>query len=120
MTNVTDTGKDTDKDESNHSIARSFVEPSSENQYSESDHNYVNATTELNHNEYIKTSASVIEASYYNIFECGISVLDKLDVTYQSAFTASKKPSPPVEWDTQEPSTPPVTYTSTLTTPLKI
>ena len=37
--------KDTDEDESNHSIARSFDEPSSENQDSVSDHNYVNATT---------------------------------------------------------------------------
>ena len=46
-------------------------------------------------------------------------MLDKLDVTYQSAFAASEKPSPPVEWDTQRPSTPPATYTSTLTTPLK-
>ena len=85
-----------------------------------SDHNYINATTELNHNEYIKPSVIVIEESYYNIFECGRSVLDKLDVTYQSAFAASKKPAPPVEWDTQEPSTPTATYTSTLTTPLKI
>ena len=102
--------EDTDEDESNHSIARSFDEPSSENQYSNSDHNYVNATTELNHNEYIKPSASVIEASYYNIFECGRSVLDKLDVTYQKAFTASEKPAPsappeepPVDCNTQEP-----------------
>ena len=46
-------------------------------------------------------------------------MLDKLDVTYQSAFAASEKPSPPVEWDTPRPSTPPETYTSTLTTPLK-
>ena len=37
---------------------------------------------------------NVIEASYFNIFECGRNVLDKLDVTYQSAFTSSKKPSP--------------------------
>ena len=42
--NVTDTNEDTDEDESNHSIARSFDEPSSENQDSESYHNYVNAT----------------------------------------------------------------------------
>ena len=42
--NVKDTDEDTDEDESNHSIARSFYEPSSENQDSESDHNYVNAT----------------------------------------------------------------------------
>ena len=123
--NTNEDTKDTDEDESNHSIARSFDEPSSKNQDSESDHNYVNATTKLNHNEYIKPSASVKE-SYYNIFECGRSVLDKLDVTYQSAFAASEKTAPsappvkpPVEWNTQEPSTPPETYTSTLTTPLK-
>ena len=75
--NVKDTDEDTDADESNHSIAQSFDEPSSENQDSKSDYNSVNTTTELNHNEYIKPSASVIEASYYNIFECGGSVLDK-------------------------------------------
>ena len=46
----------------------------------------------MNHNEYTKPSASVKE-SYYNIFECGRSVLDKLDVTYQRAFTASEKTS---------------------------
>ena len=117
--NVKYTDEDTDEDESNHSIARSFDEPSSENLDSESDCNIVNTTTELNCNEQIKPSANVTEASYFNIFKCGRSVLDKLDVTYQSAFTASKKPSPPVEWDTQRPSTPPATYTSTLTTPLK-
>ena len=79
----------------------------------------------MNHNEYIKPSASVKE-SYYNIFECGRSVLDKLDVTYQILFTSSEKPAPsappeepPVDWNTQEPSTPPATYTSTLPTPLK-
>ena len=51
---VTDTNEDTEdtnEDESNHSIARSFDKPSSENQDSVSDHNYINATTELNHNE---------------------------------------------------------------------
>ena len=58
--NVKDTDEDTDKDESNHSIVRSFDEPSSENQDSESDHNYVNTTKKLNHNEYIKPSANVI------------------------------------------------------------
>ena len=49
---VTDTNEDTEdteEDESNHSIARSFDEPSLENQDSESDCNYVNTTTELNH-----------------------------------------------------------------------
>ena len=73
--NVKDENKDTDEDESNHSIARSFDEPSSENLESESDFNIVNTTTELNCNEQIKPSANVTEASYFNIFECGRSVL---------------------------------------------
>ena len=77
----------------------------------------VYTTTELDCNEHIKPSANIIEASHFNIFECGRSVLGKLDVTYQSAFAASKKSSPPVEWDTLRPSTPSATYT--LTTPLK-
>ena len=37
--NVKDTYKDTDEEESNHSIARSFDEPSSENQDSKLDYN---------------------------------------------------------------------------------
>ena len=74
--NVKDTDEDTDEDESNHSIARSFDEPLSENLESESDCNIVNATTELNCNEHIKPSANVIEASYFKIFECGRNVLD--------------------------------------------
>ena len=49
----------------------------------------------MNYDKHIKPSANVIEASYFNIFECGRNVLDKLDVTYQSAFTASQKTSPP-------------------------
>ena len=58
---------------------------------SESDCNIINATTELNYEEDIKPSANFKEASYFNIFECGRNLLDKLDVTYQRAFTASKK-----------------------------
>ena len=29
--------------------------------------------------------------SYFNIFECGRNILDKLDVTYQQAFMATPK-----------------------------
>ena len=87
---VKGTDEDKDKDESNNSIARSFDEPSAENLESDSDCNIVNATMKLNYDEHIKPSVNVIEASYFNIFECGRSVLDKLDVTYQSAFTASQ------------------------------
>ena len=87
---VKDTDKDKDEDESNNSIARSFDEPSEENLESESDCNIVNATTELNYDYHIKPAANVKEASYFTIFECVRNLLDKLDVTYQRAFTESE------------------------------
>ena len=104
-----------------------------ENLKSESDCNIVNATTELNCDEHIKPSVNVIEASYLNIFECRRNVFDKLDVTYQSAFTASKKPSPPSAahispmqkilyafTGSQKPSTPsPVAQAAYYVSPLK-
>ena len=89
--NVKDTDEDKDEDESNNSIEQSFDEPSAENIESESECNIVNATTEFNYDDHIKPSANAIEASYFNIFECGRNILDKLDVTYQRAFTASEK-----------------------------
>ena len=73
----------------------------------------------MNCNEHIKPSADAIEASYFNIFQCGRIVLDKLDVTDQSAFAASKKTSPPAEWGPLKPSPPAAAYKSSLTTPLK-
>ena len=88
---VKDTDEDKDEDESNNPISRSFDEPSAENLMT--DCNIVNATTELNYEDDIKPSANVKEASYFNIFECGRNILDKLDVTYQRAFTASEKTS---------------------------
>ena len=91
---VTDTNedtKDTDEDESNHSIARSFDEPSAENLMT--DCSIVNDTTELNYEDDIKTSVNVKEVGYFNIFECGRNLLDKIDVTYQRAFAASEKTS---------------------------
>ena len=90
---VKDTDEVKDEDESNNPIARSFDEPSAENIMSESDCNIVNATTELNYEDDIKPSVNVKEASYFNIFERGRNLLDKLDVTYQRAFTASEKTS---------------------------
>ena len=90
---VKDTDKDKDQDKSNNSIARSFDEPSAENIESESDCNIVNATTELNYEDDVKLSANVKEASYFNIFESGRNILDKLDVTYHRVFTASEKTS---------------------------
>ena len=61
VTGTNEDTEDTEEDESNHSIAQSFDEPSSENQDSVSDHNYVNATTELNNEDDIKPSANVKE-----------------------------------------------------------
>ena len=77
---VKDTDEDKDEDKLNNSIARSFEKPSTENIESESDCNIVNATTELNCDEHMKPSANVIEANYFNIFECGRNVLDKIDL----------------------------------------
>ena len=47
----------------------------------------------MNYDDHIKPSVNVKEASYFNILECGRNLLEKLDVTYQRAFTASEKPS---------------------------
>ena len=55
--------------------------------------NSSNVTTELNYDDCIKPSGNVKDASYFNIFEFGRNILDKLDVTYQRAFAASQKPS---------------------------
>ena len=57
--------------------------------------NSSNVTTELDYDDHIKPSANFKKASYFNIFECGRNLLDKLDVTYQSAFTATEKLSTP-------------------------
>ena len=106
---VHDTYEDKDEDESNNSIVHDlFDEPSEENiiiEESESECNIVNetssqsdssnVTTEFNYDDHIKTSANIKEESYFIIFECGRNLLDKLDVTYQSVFTASEKLSTP-------------------------
>ena len=47
----------------------------------------------MNYDEDIKPSVIVKGEIYFNIFECGRNLLDKLDVTYQRAFTASKTSS---------------------------
>ena len=102
---VNDTDKDKDENKSKNFIVHNlFDEPSVENliiDESKSECNIVNdissqsdssnVTTELNYDDHIKPSASVKEASYFKIFECGRNILDKLDVTYQSASIASGK-----------------------------
>ena len=96
---VKDTDEDKDEDKLNNSIVHDlFDEPSAQNKIideRESECNIVNeissqadssnATTELNYDDHIKPSVNVKETSYFNIFECGRNVLDKLDVTYPSA-----------------------------------
>ena len=84
---VKNTDEDKDKDESNNPIARYFDRPSEDNLMSESDYIIVNATTELNYEDYNKPSANVKEAIYFNIFECGRNLLEKLDATYQHAIS---------------------------------
>ena len=48
-----------------------------------------NIITELKDDEYIELSVNDKGSSYFNIFECGRNLLDRLDVTYQRTFTAS-------------------------------
>ena len=105
--NVNDTNEDTDEEESNNSIVHDlFDERTSENlimDVSESECNIAdeilsqsntsNVSKELNYEDGVKPSDNVKEASYFNIFECGRNLLDKHDVTYQRAFTASEKTS---------------------------
>ena len=80
---------DTDEEESKNCVVHEpFDEPSSENLFiyvSKSECNIVNETlsqsnlsdvpnnaiSELNYGDYIEPSASVKEASYFNIFKCG-------------------------------------------------
>ena len=47
--------------------------------------------TEQKDKEYREPSVTEKMTRYFNIFECGRNLLDKLDVTYQWAFTATPK-----------------------------
>ena len=47
-----------------------------------------NDITELKDEEHKETSVTQKVTIYFNIFECGRNILDKLDVTYQQAFIA--------------------------------
>ena len=48
-----------------------------------------NVIMELKDNEDKEPSVTQKVTSYFNIFECGRNLLDKLDVTYQRAFMAT-------------------------------
>ena len=51
-----------------------------------------NVITELKENDHIEPSVTEKGTSYFNIFQCGRNLLDKLDVTYQWAFMATLIP----------------------------
>ena len=48
-----------------------------------------NDITELKDDDHKEHSVIEKGTNYFNIFECGINLLDQLDVTYQWAFMAS-------------------------------
>ena len=48
-----------------------------------------NVITELKDDEHKEPSVTEKVTNYFNIFECGRNLLDKLDVTYQQAFMAT-------------------------------
>ena len=48
-----------------------------------------NVIAELEDDEHIEPSVLEKGTSYFNIFECGINLLDKLDVSYQQAFIST-------------------------------
>ena len=50
-----------------------------------------NTTTELKDEEHKKHSVTEKVKIYFNIYECGRNILDRLDVTYQRAFMATPK-----------------------------
>ena len=47
--------------------------------------------TELKDKEYKEPPVNKEMTSYFNIFECGRNILDRLDVTYQKTFMATPK-----------------------------
>ena len=48
-----------------------------------------NTITELKDEEHKEPSVNQKVTSYFNIFDCGRNLLDRLDVTYQQAFMAT-------------------------------
>ena len=50
-----------------------------------------NTITELKEEEHKEPSVTKKVKSYFNIYECGRNLLDRIDVTYQRAFMATPK-----------------------------
>ena len=90
----------TDEDESKEIIVHETLSENSSTDVSESERNIVNETlsqnnsaevsdntiTELKDKEHKEPSVTEKVKSYFNIFECGRKLLDRLYVTYQQAF----------------------------------
>ena len=93
----------TDEDESKSIIVHEILSGNCYTDLSKSKRNIVNKTlsqnnsaniseytiTELKDKEYKKPSVDEEMKIYFNIFECGRNILDRLDVAYQRAFMAT-------------------------------
>ena len=93
----------TEKDESKEINVHETLSENNSKNVSESELNIVNETllqknsadvpentiTELKDKEHKEPSVTHKVTSYFNIFECGINLLDQLDVTYQRTFMAT-------------------------------
>ena len=93
----------TDEDESKQIIVHKTLSENISTDVSESERNIVNETlsqnnsadlpeytiTELKDKEHKEPSATKEVKLYFNIFECGRNLLDRLNVTYQRAFMAT-------------------------------
>ena len=92
-----------DKDGSNRIIVQESLSENCSTDVSESNRNIVNVTllqkhsanvaeytsVELEEKEYKETSVTEEVKHYFNIFECGRNILDRIDVTYEQAFMAT-------------------------------
>ena len=93
----------TDEDESNEIIVHETLSGNNSKDISESERNIANTTlsqinsmdvpentiTELKNEEHKKPSVTEKGSSYFNIYECGRNLLDRIDATYQRAFMAT-------------------------------
>ena len=95
----------TNEDESKHIIMHGGLSENCSTDVSKSERNIVNETlpqnnstdvseytiTKLKYKEYKEPSVTNEVTSYFNIFECGRNLLEKLDVTFQQVFMATPK-----------------------------
>ena len=93
----------TDKDESKRIIVHETLSENCSTDVNKSKRNIINENlsqnnsadvseytiVELKYKEYKEPSVTKEVKIYFNIFECGRNILDRLDVTYQQAFLAT-------------------------------